>query len=78
MITWEMTSGGVTVAAKTKISKMAYFLCFASVLASITPIRVRSSSTTGNSKTRPKTNRNLMLKESYSFMLGMGLMKSVA
>jgi hypothetical protein len=78
MITCEITSGGVTMAAKTKIRRMAYFLCLANILASITPILARSRRTTGNSKTRPKTNKNLMLKERYSFMLGMGLMRSVA
>ena len=45
---------------------------------SITPILAKRTSATGNSKTRPKTKRNLMLKVRYSLILGIGLMKSVA
>src|SRR4030042_5777463 len=78
MSAWEMRSGGVMTAAKTKMRRMAYFLCRANVLASMIPIFARRTKTTGNSKTRPKASKNLMVKERYSFMLGMGLMKSVA
>ena len=65
-------------AAKMKMSRMAYFLCLVKVFASTTPILAKRTKTTGNSKTKPKANKNLMLKERYSFMLGKGLMKSVA
>ena len=65
-------------AAKMKMRRMAYFLCFANIFALTTPILANRTNTTGNSKTIPKANKNLMLKERYSFMLGIGLMKSVA
>src|SRR4030043_993743 len=78
MSNWEIKSGGVITAAKMKIRRMAYFLCRAILFASTTPIRARRTKTTGNSNTRPKASKNLMLEERYSFMLGIGLMKSVA
>ena len=79
MITWEKRSGGgVTDAATIKIRRMAYVLCRASIFASMIPILARRTNTTGNSKTSPKASKNLMLNERYSYMLGIGLMTSVA
>ena len=73
-----MSGDGVTTAAKMKIRRMAYFLRRANIFASMIPIFDRRTNTTGNSKTRPQASKNLILKERYSFMLGMGLMMSVA
>jgi len=77
--TWVRRSGeGVTAAARMKTRRMAYFLCFAIIFASTTPILARRTKTTGNSKTRPKASKNFIVNVKYSFMLGIGLIKSEA
>jgi len=67
---WVITSGGVRIAAATKVNRMAYFLFFFSRSGVTIPILVRKKITTGNSKTSPKANSSLTAKEKYCFTEG--------
>ena len=68
--TWEITSGGVSIAATTKDINIAYFLLFAKSWGVIIPLLVKSSNRTGNSKHIPNANINFITKDKYSEILG--------
>ena len=53
---WEITSGGVKIAAITNAIKIAYFLLAARSSGVIKPVFTSKSKITGNSKHKPKAN----------------------
>ena len=68
--TWEITSGGVKIAATIKADKIAYFLLFAKSLEVNIPALTSNSKITGNSKHNPKAKISFIIKARYSEILG--------
>lgn len=62
------TSGGVRMAAKTKMAIMNTFLFFAKNWGVTMPILVRNRNTSGNSKTIPKAKIIRVMKDKYLLM----------
>ena len=67
---WEITSGGVKIAAITNAVKMAYFLLLAKSSGVMIPVFTSRSKITGNSKHNPKAKISFIIRDKYSDILG--------
>ena len=67
---WDITSGGVKIAAITKAVKIAYFLLLAKSSGVIIPVLTSNNRITGNSKHNPNANISFIIKDKYSEILG--------
>ena len=66
---WDITSGGVIIAAIIKIVTITYFLYFVRLSQVVIPRIVNKKIKTGNWKAKPNAKINFNIKDKYSFTL---------